>query len=145
MPDESTTPDLVELTRRLYETADAGDFDAMMRFFSADSVWDMSPEAGTFEGAPAIRRFVEDWQGSYEEYEAEVEDILDLGHGVTLAVSVQKGRPGASSGHGGSSGHVQVRFAAVYTWTEALIVRATTYLDPDEARAAAKRLAESRG
>jgi ketosteroid isomerase-like protein len=114
MSEESTTPDLVELTRRLYETADVGDFDAMMRFFAPDAVWDM-PEEGieTLKGAAAVRRFVEDWQGSYEEYQVEVEDVLNLGNGVTFAVSIQKGRPT------GSSGDVQIRFAAAHAWAKA--------------------------
>ena len=45
MSEESTTHELIELTQRLYETADGGDFDAMMRFFGPDAVWDQS-EAG---------------------------------------------------------------------------------------------------
>lgn len=72
MSEESTTPDLVELTRRVYDAANVGDFDAMMRLFDRDAVWDMPDEGiGTFEGAVAVRRFVEDWRGSYEEYEVE--------------------------------------------------------------------------
>jgi ketosteroid isomerase-like protein len=141
MSDESTTPDLVELTRLLYETADVGDLDAMMRLFARDAVWNM-PEEGieTFEGTVAIRRFVEEWQGSYEDYDVEVEDILDLGNGVTFAVSIQKGRPA------GSSGVVQIRFAAAHAWVEGLIVRIATYGDDvNAARAAAERLAEERG
>jgi hypothetical protein len=34
----------------------------------------------------AIRRFGEDWQGSCEAYEADVEEIVDLGNRVTFAV-----------------------------------------------------------
>jgi len=99
MPGESTTPDPVELTRRLYETADRGDYDAMMRLFRPDAVWDLSEAGiGTFEGAAAIRRLVEDWQGSYEDYKVDVEEIRDLGNGVTLAVSLQTGRPAGSTG-----------------------------------------------
>jgi len=50
MSEESTTHDLIELTQRLYETADVGDFDAMMRFFGPDAVWDQSEAGiGTFE------------------------------------------------------------------------------------------------
>jgi ketosteroid isomerase-like protein len=139
MSDASTTPDLAVLTRRIYEAADAGDFDAMMRLFRPDAVWDQPDGIETFEGAAAVRRFVEEWQGSYEEYEAEVEDIVDFGNGVTFAVSVQKGRLA------GSSRDVSIRFPAVYTWAEGLIVRMSSYGDVDEARAAAERLAEERG
>lgn len=138
MPEESTTPDLVELTRHLYDAANSGDFDAITSFFAPDAVWVTDEGVGTFDGVAAIRRFVEDWQGSYEWYEAEVNEVLDLGKGVTFAVSVQKGR------FVGSSSDVQIRFAAVYTWAEGLIVRMTSYSEIDKARAAAERLAESR-
>ena len=139
MSEESTTPDLTVLTRRIYEAADAGDFDAMMGLFRPDAVWDQPAGIETFEGAAAVRRFVEEWQGSYEEYEAEVEDIVDLGNRVTFAVSVQKGRLA------GSSRDVSIRFPAVYTWAEGLIVRMSSYGDVDEARAAAERLGGERG
>jgi ketosteroid isomerase-like protein len=110
-----------------------------MRFFHPEAVWDLSEAGiGTFQGAAAVRRFVEDWQGSYEEYEVEVEDVRDLGNGATLAISTQKGRPV------GSSGDVSVHFAAAYTWADGLIVRIATYGDVAEALAAAERLAESR-
>ena len=55
--------------------------------FAADAVYDMSA-AGfeTSEGAEAIRRFVEDWHRSWEDYRYEEEELLDLGHGVVLSV-----------------------------------------------------------
>jgi ketosteroid isomerase-like protein len=138
MSEESTTPDLVELTRHLYDAANSGDFDAMTSFFAPDAVWVTDEGIGTFDGVVAIRRFVEDWQGSYEQYEAEVNEVLDLGKGITFAVSVQKGRVV------GSSSDIQIRFAAIHTWAEGLIVRMTSYSEIDKARAAAERLAESR-
>jgi ketosteroid isomerase-like protein len=138
MSEESTTPDLVELTRHVYDAANSGSFDAMTSFFAADAVWVSDEGIGSFEGLAAIRRFIEDWQGSYERYGAKVEEVLDLGHEVTFAVSVQTGRLA------GSSRDVQIRFAAVYTWAEGLIVRITSYSDIDKARAAAERLAKSR-
>lgn len=128
-----------ELTRRLYETADRGDFDAMVRLFRPGAVWDLSDAGlGTFEGATAIRRFVEDWQGSYEDYKVAVEEIVDFGKGVTLAVSVQTGRPT------GSSGEVQIRFASIQICEDGLIVWMKNYNEIDENRAAAERLTESR-
>lgn len=139
MSEESETPDLVELTRHLYDAANSGDFDAMTSFFAPAAVWVTDEGIGTFEGVTAIRSFVEDWQGSYEQYEAEVEEVLDLSSGVTFAVSVQKGRLV------GSSHDVQIRFAAVYTWEEGTIVKMTSYNEIEKARADAERLAEERG
>ena len=99
MSEESTTPDLVELTRRGYESFSRRDLDAVMRFWGPDSVWDMSHTGmGAYEGREAIRRFFEDWWGAYDEYAGEAEAILDLGNGVTFAVFIQRARPLGSSG-----------------------------------------------
>jgi hypothetical protein len=68
-----------------------------------------------------------------------VEQVRDLGYGVVFAVVGQKGHLI------GSSASVEGRFAWVYQWVEGMVVRVTVYIDIDEARAAAERLAESRG
>jgi ketosteroid isomerase-like protein len=138
MSDESTTPDLVELTRRQLEAANRHDLDAVLRSYAPDCVWEMG--MGTREGVAAIRALLEEWFGSYEEFEMEVEEILDLGNGVGFTVFRQRGRPV------GSSGHVQMRFASVTERREGLVawVRQYTETDIEKARAAAERLAESR-
>jgi hypothetical protein len=111
----------------------------MTRVFRPDAVRDLSDAGlGTFEGATAIRRFVEDSQGSYAGYKVDVDEIVDLGKAVTLAVSLQTGRPA------GSSGEVQIRFASIQLWGDGLIVWAKNYNEIDENRAAAERLAEER-
>jgi ketosteroid isomerase-like protein len=139
MPEESTTPDLVELQKRLTDAANRRDLDAMS-FFAPDSVWDMSRGGlAVIEGREAIRAFFEEWWAVYEDYEQEAEEIQDLGNGVAFAVFVQRGRPV------GSSGWVEFRDARVFLWADGLIERVTTFLDINEARAAAERLAESRG
>jgi ketosteroid isomerase-like protein len=140
MSEESTTPDLVELTRHAITSAVHGDLDAAMSVYGPGSVFDTSGMgiSLTYEGVAAIREVFEDWTNTYEDLDVEIQEILDLGGGVTLAVIVQNGRLA------GSSGHVQMRFASVAEWAQGLIVRATHYLDIDEARAAAERLAEER-
>ena len=140
MPEESTTPDLVELARRTVETASKGDLDAIMAFYTPDAVWDMSPLGmGMFEGQAAVRAFMEDWLASYEDWKLQVVEIQDLGNAVTLGVLVQKGRPV------GSSGEVELRYASVSEWEDGKIARITNYTDMDEARTAAERLVEERG
>ena len=67
-----------------------------------------------------------------------MEEIADLGHGVVSARAWEEGRLG------GSEGHVEQRVGRVLLWEEGMIERFTAYLDVDEARAAAERLAESR-
>jgi ketosteroid isomerase-like protein len=139
MSEESTTRDLVELMRGAYEASSRREFDAMMSVYGPDSVWDVAPLGlGVYSGEVAIRGFFEDWIGTFEEFEIEAEEIVELGGGITLAVVLQGGRPI------GSDGHVQWRFAAVSEWVNGLAERTTNYADIDEARAAAERLAEER-
>jgi ketosteroid isomerase-like protein len=142
MPEEPTTPDLEEALRRAAAAFVRRDFEAMIALYSPDVVFDGSAFGGeVFEGREAVRGFHEDWAGTFElnEHGWEYEDFRYLGKGVTFGVAPQRGRPT------GSSGFVEFRYASVVTWADSLIERITFYLDIDEARAAAERLAEERG
>jgi ketosteroid isomerase-like protein len=140
MSEESTTPDLVELARLSFQPAKSRDFDGMMAFWADDPVWDLSPMGlGVYRGAAAVRGFFEDWIGSHELFEVELEECLDLGEGVVLNLVVQR------ASLAGSSGEVTIRYASIAVWEGALIVSVTNYSDITEARAAAERLAEERG
>jgi ketosteroid isomerase-like protein len=139
MAEESTTPDLVELSRWMAETAGKRDLDAVMACYTPDALWDASPLGiGTFKGRAAIREFWEDWLSSYEEWELQIVEGQDLGNGVTFGVLLQSGRLA------GSSGEIELRYAAVSEWVDGKIARVTNYTDIDEARAAAERLAQER-
>ena len=139
MAEESTTPDLAGLWRRLVDAMNAGDADAVMDFYAPDAVDDLPETFGTSEGRAAIRAFFEDWLGSYDEFRVELEARRDLGNGVTFGVVVLRGRPRDSTGW------VQFRFGSVFTVVDGLIERTTSYADIDEARAHAERLAQERG
>jgi ketosteroid isomerase-like protein len=137
--EESTTPDSVERWQQASEAAERGDFDAVMSVYASHAVWDASlAGVGTFEGLPAIRSFLEDWIGEYEEYEYEQEDGLDLGNGVVFVVGRVDGRPA------GSTGRVRERWAFTSVWAAGRIVRVMVGNDIDEARAAAERLTQER-
>jgi ketosteroid isomerase-like protein len=141
MPDESTTPDLEESSRRLREALSRGDLDAAVASYAPDAAWDVSLLGleGVFEGREAIRGAWEDLRAPYEDLEFVMEEFRDLGRGVTLVVVLGRGRLR------GSTGFVESRTAFVATWANGLIERNTTYPDIDEARVAAERLAEERG
>jgi ketosteroid isomerase-like protein len=140
MSEESTTPDLVELTRDVFDAASRHDLDAAMSFYARDAVWDSSDTGlGTFEGVAAIRRFVEDWWGTWADYVLKVEEIVDLGHGVVFSSALEDGRLA------GSNRHVEQRLGYIVLWAQGMIERQTFHLDIDAARAAAERLAEERG
>ena len=87
MAEESADPDLMELWRQLSQAGHRRDVDGITAFYTRDGVWDMTPIGmGGWRGRAAIRGFMEDWLGSYEEWEREAEELLDLGNGVAFAV-----------------------------------------------------------
>ena len=138
MPEQSTTPDLVELTRLAVAAATRGEFEA---YGSPDIVLDTAGYGmGTFHGREAVIGFLKDWTSSFEDLIIEPDEILDLGHGVAITLYHQEGRP-----IGGSS-YVRVRSAMVTLWVDGVTVRNTIYTEAeiDEARAAAERLAQER-
>jgi ketosteroid isomerase-like protein len=137
MSQESTTPDPVEYVRRQFEAGNRRDIDAVMSTFAVDAVLEGRGLGDVFDGQAAIRAFVEGWFGMYEELEFKLEEVQNLGNGVVLAVVLQEARPV------GIAGHVQQREGWVYVWVGGLIARLTV-VAIDEARAAAKRLAEER-
>ncbi len=136
MAEESTRPDPVELVRKQVEALDRGDFDGVMSSVAEDGVLD--GRADLIEGRAAIRGFLDEWFGAYEELDYELEEVSDLGGGVVFAVVIQHGRLV------GSAGRIRQREGWVYLWVGGSIARLTTS-DVDQARAAAERLAQERG
>jgi ketosteroid isomerase-like protein len=140
MSEESTTPDLVELTRQQFDAVNSRDMDAVIRRCTPDAVYDTSPDGmGLYEGPAAIRDFARGWWDAFEELILEPEEVLDLGQGFVLAVVWQRGRPA------NSTGRLERREAYILEWVEGMIRRVTVYSDVGEGRAAAERLAEERG
>lgn len=140
MSEESTTLDLVELTRRQFEAVNRRDMDAVMSRCTRDCVYDTSPDGmGTYEGPAPIRAFLGEWWGAFEDLALEPEDVLDLGHGIVFSVVCQSARPA------NSTGRLQRREAYVLEWGGDMIRRVTVYTDIDEGRAGAERLAGARG
>jgi ketosteroid isomerase-like protein len=132
--EEPATPDLVELTRQGFEAAKRGDMDAAMSVFAPDAVC-LTERFGRFEGRVAIRGYFEDWYGAFRDLLVELDEVLDLGNGVVFSAQAVTGR------HTSSSTEVGLRNAVVYKFTEGLIVQSATYVDIEEGRAAAERLA----
>ena len=138
MPEEPTTPDPAELTRRAFEAVNQRDIDAVMTFFAPDAVLDGRLVDGLYEGRAAIRGFLEEWLGAYAELRYQVEEFAVLDNGVVFAVVSQEGRPV------GVDAQVHQREGWSICWSaDGLLVRLTTHSDIDEARVTAERLAES--
>jgi ketosteroid isomerase-like protein len=139
VPEESTTPDPVELVRRAFDAGNRHDVDAIMGLHAPDAVWDLSDEGlGTFEGVAAIRGWLEDWFGVWVDLSLDVLDVVDLGHGVVFSRVREEGR--LTDG----DGHVEQR-GWVILGVQGKIARTEIYLDIGAGCAAAERLAEERG
>ena len=139
MSEDSTTPDVAELVRSGFEAMNRRDFEALEKFYAPDAVLTQSAAGASFEGAAAIRRFCEDFIATFEEYEVELEELLDLGNGVCFGVYVQRGRPAASSGL------LQMRVANILLLADGIVVRHLMDTDIGGARAAAEHFAQERG
>ena len=85
--EESTIPDLAELTRLAFEAVNRRDIDAVMSFFAPDAFL-----AGfeVVEGRAAIRGFLDEWFGNFAELRFEVEELVVLDDGVVLAVVTKR-------------------------------------------------------
>jgi ketosteroid isomerase-like protein len=133
----SKSPDPVELARRFLAAVNRRDVHAVEAFYASDAVL-RGAEIGLFAGPGAIGSFFEDLLSRYDDFHGEVEEIVDLGNGVGFLVTICRARPV------GSDEEVGIRLASVLVGTEGVIGRQTNYIDIDEARAAAQRLAKSR-
>jgi ketosteroid isomerase-like protein len=138
MREESTTPDLVEVVTGLFEAAERGDWDALIRHYAPDCVWESDDGITDTAGASGVRAWLEEWAGMFDDFAIKVETIVDLGNGVVYSVFHQEGRPV------GSTALVGGRGALIYAWVDGLIARVIAHADIDEARAAAERLAKER-
>jgi len=100
-----------------------------------DFVWSMSnfrgwPEQQTYEGAEEVRGFLEDWVGAWDDWELEVDELLDAGDKVVALVR-QHGRSKAVGMR------VEMSFAQVWTLRDGKQTRMDMYSDREEALEAA--------
>jgi hypothetical protein len=95
----------------------------------------------SFKGAPAIRSFLADWRGRYEDYEIEVAEVRDLGSGVLLIKSSQSGSLLDSPDRAHLPPEIMLH---AFAWERGVVTCIVSSGDTPEARAAAERLAEER-
>jgi ketosteroid isomerase-like protein len=138
MAEEFTTAGPVELTGQLVEAFDRGDVDAIGSFGADDAVLQAAALGMRFEGVKAIRAFVEDWFGSFADLAFELREVRHISNGVVLVLIDRCGRPV------GTLATIQQLEAWAIEWATGHITQLASYLDINEARAAAKRLAQER-
>lgn len=94
MSEESTIPDLVELTRQSMEASNRREFDVSATMFAPDAIFDVSAVGlGRFEGATAIHGYLADWYSSYEYQELRQWEGQHLGGGVVFVVALFEAQP----------------------------------------------------
>jgi ketosteroid isomerase-like protein len=101
----------VELVRGIIEALNRGDLDEMLERMHPDFEWrplEASPVARVYRGHEQVRRYVEDWLGTFESLGLELEDPTQVADRV---VAVVRGH-----GRGRASGvELETRFCQVWT------------------------------
>jgi ketosteroid isomerase-like protein len=125
----------LEIVRRGYEYFGA-ERDFRVEVMHPDFVWDMStfrgwPEQQTYVGLEGARKFIADWTESWDDWQLELDELIDAGGDRVLAVVHQRGRSKATGLE------VDMRFAQLWTIRDGKQFRMQMYADPAEGREAA--------
>jgi ketosteroid isomerase-like protein len=87
----------VELVERVYERLLAGDDALFFESLAPDVEWDETggptgevfPDGAVLRGVPALRRFLRDWVGSWEEIRWHARDFQDAGNEVVVTADIR--------------------------------------------------------
>jgi ketosteroid isomerase-like protein len=121
-----------EAVRRTCEAWERGELETWLETLHPDVVWDTTHFEGWLEGAiyrgrDAVRHFlVDEWRGSWDRYEARVEEVADAGDRVLVFWSQRM--VGAGSGV-----PVVLDSAQVCTVRDGKLARVDNYTDRAEA------------
>ena len=124
----------VKTLRDAYEALNQGDIERALAVLDEQAEWcehsDL-PEAGLYRGRDAIRRFLESFLESWEDFTQETEDVM-AGEGSVLILLRSRSR-GKGSGIS-----VEARYAHLWTMRDGRGTRVDAYFDRDEALSAMK-------
>jgi ketosteroid isomerase-like protein len=88
----------LDLVREIIDALNRGDIDGMLARMDPDFEWrplEASPVAPVYRGHEQVRRYVEDWLGTFESLRLDLEELTELDDHV-LAVARGHGRGRAS-------------------------------------------------
>lgn len=128
-------PARVEPVREIIEALNRGDVDAMLARMHPDFEWrplEASPVARVYRGREQVRRYVEDWLGTFDGLRIEVEEATEVSGRVVAVVS------GHARGRG-SGLPIDSRFCQVWTVQGDQAIAMEEHATPEEARAACGR------
>ena len=125
-------PGSVELVREIIDALNRGDVEAMLARMDPAFEWRPvkdSPVLRTYRGHEQVRRYVEDWLGTFEGLRMELEEPTAVGEHVVVVVRSQgRGRVSRIELHG--------RFCQVWTLRDGMAARMAEYTSRDEGLAA---------
>jgi ketosteroid isomerase-like protein len=79
----------VDLVRRIIDALNLGDVDGMLALMHPDFEWtplEASPVARVYRGQDEVRRYVEDWLGTFESLRLDLEESTEVGDFVVAVV-----------------------------------------------------------
>jgi ketosteroid isomerase-like protein len=79
----------VELVRGIIEALNRGDVDGMLARMHPDFEWrplEASPVARVYRGREEVRRYIEDWLGTFETLWLDLEDPTEVADGIVAGV-----------------------------------------------------------
>jgi ketosteroid isomerase-like protein len=122
----------VELVRDIIESLNRGDVEGMLARMHPDFEWtplEASPVARVCRGREEVRRYVEDWLGTFDGLRLELEDPTEVSGRVVAPVR------GHARGRG-SGLALDTHFCQVWTVRDGLALGMKEYATRDEALAA---------
>jgi len=121
----------VEIVRRGLFGLKRDDIDAAAEFWHPAVSWramEGAPDdVGEMHGIAAVRRYVEDWFDTFDDFRSEPEELIDVGNDQVVAVVHITGRAKSSGVR------TDMRYANVSTTRDGKIVRGREYATKAEA------------
>jgi ketosteroid isomerase-like protein len=121
----------VEVVRRMLQAFADGGLDAMAEFWDPDIDWRAAEGAvddvGEMHGPVAVRRYIQDWIDTFDDFSVVVEQLRDVGDNRVLGVQRLTGRAKLSGTE------TDLRYALVSTIRDGKVVRAREYMSLDQA------------
>jgi ketosteroid isomerase-like protein len=121
-----------QLVREIVEALNRGDVDGMLQRMHPDFEWrplETSPAAGgVYRGHEQVRRYVEDWLGTFDDLRLDLEDPAEVADRVVVMVQ--------GHGRGRASGlQLDTRFCQVWTVRDGTAIGMGEYATREQALA----------
>ncbi len=84
-------------------------------------------DVGEMHGPAAVRRYIQDWIDTFDDFGVVVEELRDAGDDQVLGIQRLKGRAKLSGTE------TDLRYAVVYTLRDGKVVRGREYLSVEDA------------